>query len=257
MIINKLYYYALLLTLLAAACTAESDIPLSTTPGQSGSITRFATYGHYMYVLNLNEVQTYDIAQPDLPVLVHELATDYGLETITIYDGTIYIGSTTALYILNLSNPAAPVIQAKVDEILGNSFTRCDPVVVKGNYAFSTIKIIANVCGQISSESALVVYDVTDKSNPVVLATYPMFTPNGLGYKDHYLFVCDEGSDQLQVFDISNPEAVLPTPYSISLTDPVDLIIAGQKMIVSTKTDFDIYDIGNIEQIQKIGRIAK
>ncbi len=251
---NKLLL-TLLLALLATACSKDADIAEGLT-GKSGSITRFAIFQNHMYVLNLNEVQTYSLQDPDNPVLVHRLPTDYGLETIILYEGTIYIGSTTALYILDVSNPAVPAILSKTDREF-TFFGGCDPVVVRGNYAYSTIKIIANICGWVSSESALIVYDVSNKTAPVTLGTYPLNIPNGLGYKDNYLFVCDEGSDRLEVFDISNPLALQPTIFAVQITDPVDLIVDGSRMIVSTKTDFQIFDISDITAIRRMGQIQK
>jgi hypothetical protein len=41
------------------------------------------------------------------------------------------------------------------------------------------------------------------------------------------------------------------------MTDPVDLIVDGRKMIVSTKTDFQIYDLGLLPEIRKIGQISR
>ncbi len=228
------------------------------TGGKSGSITRFALYQHFMYVLNLNEVQTYDIQDKEHPVLVNRLSTDYGLETITIYDNTAFLGSTTALYILDIqTDPSKPTILSKSNRFEDIGFSGCDPVAVQGNYDYSTIKVIENNCGSISAESALVVYNITNKSAPVVVGLYPLSLPNGLGIKDHYLFVCDEGTDQLIVFDISNPVSVTYTNYSIPLLDPVDLIVDGERMIVSSKTNFYIFDISDITQIGKIGQISK
>lgn len=239
------------------ACS--KDFLSESAPGQgvSGSITRFAVNGNFMYVLNQNEVQTYDITDRANPVLKHRLATDWGLETITFYDNSLFLGSTTALYILDITNPAVPVIQAKSDRLSTVGFTGCDPVAVNGDYAYSTIKVIENICGVISAESALIVYDVSNKSNPKVLGTYPMNIPNGLGYKDNYLFVCDEGSDLLVVYDITNPAALELAPVTVPMTDPYDLIVDGQRMIVSTKTDFQIFDVSQLPQIRKIGTIGK
>jgi hypothetical protein len=241
----------------ALLCACSKDAGLEVGTGKSGSITRFAIFQHYMYVLNSNEVQTYDIAQKEHPVLVNRLATDYGLETITLYDNSIFLGSTTALYILDISNPAAPVIQSKSDRLSDIGFSGCDPVVVKGDYVFSTIKIVENVCGVVSSQSALVVYDISDKTFPLVIGTYPLGTPNGLGYKDQYLFVCDEGSDQLLVFDISNPVQVVTTGLSIAMEDPFDLIVDGDRMIVGAKTYFQIFDISDLDHIKKVGKISR
>lgn len=244
------------LALLLAACAKDFD-GLESAAGKSGSITRFAVHNGYMYTLNPNEVLTYSLQDPDKPVLVHRLATGYGLETIIVYDNTIYLGSNTALYILDISNPAAPFIQSQT----GRSaffFGGCDPVVVKDNYAYSTIKIIQNVCGNVSSESALLVYDVSNKNTPFEVGLYPLQMPNGLGYKDNYLFVCDEGADRLVVFDISSPLNLKKlSNQAVYLTDPYDLIVDGQKMIVSTKTDFQIYDLSELPLIKKIGTIEK
>ncbi len=243
------------IALLYTSCSKDSAAVGE--PGKSGSITRFAVYQDYMYVLNLNEVQTYDITQKEHPVLIHRLKTDYGLETITIYDNTVFLGSTSALYILDISNPAAPAIQAKTDRLSDFGFSGCDPVVVKGNYAYSTIKIIQNICGNVSAESALIVYDISDKSAPKAVGSYALAMPNGLGVKDNYLFVCDEGTDQLRVFDITDPTQLTETNFTVSITDPYDLIIDGPRMIVSSKTDFQVFDISDIIQIKKLGQISK
>lgn len=251
----KKLHFALLLAGLFFSCAKESE--LVGTAGKSGSITRFAIFQDFMYVLNLNEVQTYRISKDEKPVLVHELPTDYGLETITIFDGTIFLGSTTALYILDISAPAAPTLISKSDRLADFGFSGCDPVVVQDNFAYSTIKIIENICGLVSAESALIVYDISDKSAPKAVGQYPMDIPNGLAIKGNHLFICDEGRDQLVIFDISKPEELVETAFTVQLTDPRDLIVDGEKLIVSTKTDFQIFDINDLTQIKKLGRISK
>jgi hypothetical protein len=260
----KKLFFPIFCALLLASCGGKDFFSSDAVQnGQSGSITRFAVLGKYMYTLNLNEVKTYDLTDKNKPVLVHSLATDYGLETITIYDNTIYLGSTTALYILDITNPAAPALLAKSDRSEMN-LQGCDPVVVKGNYAYSTVKIIANVCGNISAQSALLVYDITNKSAPRVINQIRLSMPNGLGIKDNYLIVCDEGLDQLLVFDINMitkngiPNSILPpTSFTVSIKDPVDLIVRGNQMIVSCKTEFQIFDVSNIANIRKVGQILK
>ena len=243
------------LFLLAGACSKESA-DISVDPGQAGSITRFAVHNGFMYALNPNQVRTFSLENPDKPQLVHTLTTDYGLETIIIYDNTIFLGSRTSLYILDISNPATPSIlsQTQREDFL---FGGCDPVVVKDNFAYSTIKIIENVCGRFNSQSALMIYDVSNHNAPVNVGVHFLSQPNGLGYKDNYLFVCDEGSDRLEVFDITDPMNVRTTTFSVAVTDPVDLIVKGDKMIVSSKTEFRFFDISNIADIRPLGRILK
>lgn len=240
-------------------CSADEFASFSESGenGTSGSITRFAVYDGYMYSLNPNQVQTFDLSNPAEPELVHEITTDYGLETIFIYEGNAYLGSRTGLYILGLSNPAAPVILSQTtrgEEFFGG----CDPVVVKENYAFSTVKIIENICGNFNSFSALIVYDVSDLESPVELGFYELDEPNGLGIVNDLLFVCDAGSDKLVAFDISEPENTQPlSELDFPIKDPFDLIVDGDQVIVSAMTDFHILDISDLTNISIVKSISK
>lgn len=240
---------------LLAACTKDANVDSvkNQTGGNAGSITRFTAFNNYLYALDQNKVKVYDITDANMPKLVNELTTDYGLETITLYEGTIYIGSRSSLYILDVSVPANPVILSQTVRE-GALAGGCDPVVVKNTYAFSTVKIIENVCGQINSSSRLLVYDVSDKINPVLVDEEVMTMPNGLAYEDNYLFVCDEGDDRIFIYDISTPTAIHPYS-SFDLVDPVDVIITDTKMVVSTKTGFSFFDVNNIDNIQSKGNI--
>jgi len=248
------FAYVVLAALLLSACTKEGNM-LNTSDSKSGSITRFAMNGSYMYVLDQNKILTYSVADKAKPELLNQVTTDYGLETITIYEGTGYVGSRTALYILDISNAAAPTVLSKSERgatLRGG----CDPVAVKGNYAYSTIKIAANACGRISANSQLLTYDISDKLNPQVVNRYTMSQPNGLGYSNNCLFVCDGGNSEVGLFDISDPSA--PQPFSaISLTAPIDVIVNGHRLIVSTLTGFSFYDITDVNNIRLVGAITR
>lgn len=253
---NKLFIFSFI-SLLLFGCN-EAGLEGIAPNGQSGSITRFAVHNSFMYVLNPNEIITYSLADPENPEQKSTLETDYGLETIIIYDNTIYVGSRNALYILGIDNPAVPELLAKSDRLDFPFAGGCDPVVVKGNYAYSTIKIIQNICGSFNAESVLIVYDVSNKNEPELIGTYPMREPNGLGYKDNYLMVCDTGIDELVLFDISNPNKLVRlNDANISIDDPMDIIINKNKMIVSTANNFEIYDVTDITNIEAIGSIPK
>lgn len=248
----------LLFGVLLFSCTKDAEIAADGPAGQSGSVTRFAIQGNYMYVLNMNEVQTYDITNRDQPRLVHRLSTDYGLETIVIYEGTAFLGSTTSLYLLDITtHPEAPGIISTTNRVELLGFSHCDPVVVKGDYAYSTIKVIANVCGSIGAESALLIYDISDQSRPILVDQRQMNIPNGLGYKDNYLMVCDEGTDAVEVFDITDPHSLVDTEIFIPVTDPQDLIISGNRMIVSAPTSFYLFDIQDVQHVKQLAVISR
>jgi len=239
------------------ACDSDSEILSDSQNGTSGSITRFATLGDFMYTLNPNQLQTFDISNPDKPVLVNELETDYGLETIFIYDNRIYLGARNGLYILGLDDPASPVLLSQTlrsDEFFG----ACDPVVVKDNYAYSTVKTIVNICGTVNTLSALLVYEISDPENPDLRQTFELGAPNGLGYTDQFLYVCCAGSDQLCVFDISDPENVVERPdLNYPIENPFDIIVDDDRMIVSTLDDFLIFSIDADGAIVYVKTIAK
>jgi len=255
---NILYFAIIATVCILAACSLNDGLEAPNSDGKSGSITKFTIHNNYMYALNPNEVQTYSLENPDEPELVHTIETDYGLETIIVYDNTVYVGSRNSLYILDISAPYQPEILSESNRVELGFFSGCDPVVVKDNYAYSTIKIIDNVCGTFNARSLLLVYDVSDKSNPKIVGEFPLDQPNGLAYIGNHLVVCDEGSDQLVIFDITDPLNVQQLfDNNINITDPVDLIIHDSKMIVSTKTSFNIYNINSITDISQTGIIPK
>jgi len=243
--------------LFIASCSENSDLA-SIQDGKSGSITRFVTHNNYMYALNPNQIITYSLENPEKPNKENVLTTEYGLETIIIYDNTIYVGSRNALYILGLDDPAKPELLSRAGREGLRFFGGCDPVVVKGNYAYSTIKIVENLCGIFNAESVLIVYDVSNKEEPQLINNYPLEEPNGLAYKGNHLLVCDKGADELIVFDITDPTNLLRLDeYNVTIDDPVDLIINENTMIVSTENDFEIFDVEDITSISQIGTIPK
>jgi hypothetical protein len=249
-----LHYTIGCLILFLAAC--EREVITEFTPGSdsTGSITRFTVYDGFMYALNQKEVLTYRLDNPDKPELVHRLPLDYGLETIIVYDDVMYIGSRFSLYIVDISAREQPRLSSESSRLELGLFGGCDPVAVRANYAYSTVKIIQNICGNLSQQSALITYDVRDKQNPIFQSQINMSIPNGLGFKGDRLFICDEGTDRLEIFDLTTPSDPLLTG-GIPIIDPVDLIVREDKMIVSTKTNFHIYDVSDLSQIRLIATL--
>jgi len=251
----KAFFYINLIALLA--CDNQADNLIVSNSGTSGSITRFATMDDFMYTLNPNQLQTFDITDPSNPVLLNELETDYGLETIFIYENRIYLGARTGLYILGLEDPSNPNLLSQTLRT-AQFFGGCDPVVVKDNYAYSTVKTIVNVCETVNVQSALLVYEVSDPENPILTQTFILDIPNGLAVTDQYLYVCDTGSESLRVFDISSPDDIVSTPeLDYPIVDPFDIIIDDDRMIVSTLNDFNILSIDDTGAIKYVKTIAK
>ncbi len=162
--------------------------------GTGGSMARFSIVDNYLYIADEMKLSVFDITNTD-PRLLNSQNAGWQIETIFHYEGHLYLGSTTGMYIYGLEDPAAPQQLSNLRHVMG-----CDPVVVKDNYAYVTIRG-GNACGQDFNQLDIV--DLSDKRNPSIIETYEMNNPYGLGIKDNWLFVCD-GDAGLKVYDIQN-----------------------------------------------------
>lgn len=171
--------------------------------GTGGSLARFNINEDYLYVVDQNKLSVFNIAGLRNPELIKSEWVGRDIETIFYKENHLYLGSSSGMYIYSLEDPAAPQLKSMFSHILG-----CDPVVVKDDIAYVTIRG-GNACGQ--EWSQLDVIDVADKSNPQLMKSYEMENPYGLGVKDDWLFVCD-GTAGLKIYDTKN------TP-SLELTD--------------------------------------
>jgi len=256
---RKFYFSSLFIAVFAfCGCNSDNSLLSPNGNGTSGSITRFATLGEFMYVVNPSELQTFDISDPENPVLLSRLETDPGLETIFIYENRIYLGSRLGLFIIGIDDPASPVLLSQTGRMDVELLGACDPVVVRDDFAYSTVKIIENICGNVNARSALLVFDVSNSEEPLELASFDLNIPNGLGIKDNYLFICDTGADLLKVFSIIDPANTIPrVDLDFALADPIDLIVDNDRMIVSTAEDFKILDVSDIHSIEIVKIISR
>jgi hypothetical protein len=182
---------------------SNSDANSAGGSGTGGSLARFNINEDYLYVVDQNKLSVFNIAGLRNPELIKSEWVGRDIETIFYKENHLYLGSSSGMYIYSLEDPAAPQLKSMFSHILG-----CDPVVVKDDIAYVTIRG-GNACGQ--EWSQLDVIDVADKSNPQLMKSYEMENPYGLGVKDDWLFVCD-GTAGLKIYDTKN------TP-NLELTD--------------------------------------
>ncbi|SHG24686.1 LVIVD repeat-containing protein [Salegentibacter echinorum] len=160
--------------------------------GTGGSLARFNIHKGFLYVVDQTNLSIFDIKDLNEAQLVKTERVGWEIETIFNKEGYLYLGSSSGMFIYDIEDPAAPQFQSMFSHILG-----CDPVVVKDDIAYVTIRG-GNLCGQ--EWSQLDVIDVGDKKNPQLLKSFEMENPYGLGIKDDRLFVCD-GSAGLKIYD--------------------------------------------------------
>lgn len=164
--------------------------------GQGGSFARFKVVQDHLYIVDHSLLYAFDISAATEPQLKSAQNIGWDIETIFSQEGYLYIGSATGMLIYDIADVANPVYTSEI-----RHWTGCDPVVVKGDYAYLTLRG-GNDCGQ--DLSFLEVIDVSDKSNPSVVARYDMEEPYGLGITNDRLYVSD-GAHGLHIYDRTDP----------------------------------------------------
>ena len=164
--------------------------------GIGGSLARFALYDQYLYSIDHSDLHVFDISNLSSPNEINKVSVGWEIETIFSYTDKLFIGSTTGMIIMDASTPSAPTYLSSYSHFWG-----CDPVVVKGDYAYVTLRS-GSMCQQNGDQLDLV--NISDIENPYVEKTFPMENPHGLGIKENTLFLC-EGDFGLKVFDIETP----------------------------------------------------
>ncbi len=163
--------------------------------GQGGSLARFKIVADYLYAVDNHSINIFEISDLANPQDLEDVYAGFDIETIFNQGDQLFLGSRRGMYIYDITEPSSPAFISEFQH-----GTACDPVVVDGEYAYITLRG-GNGCG--ATESGLFLVDLSDISNPALMATYPMEEPYGLGIMDNTLFVCD-GSFGLKIYDTTN-----------------------------------------------------
>lgn len=200
------------------AFNETSGAPSISATGIAGSISLFTIVGDYLYVMEEgNLLHPFDLTNPASPV-THERVNVWGTEVETLfpYQDYLFMGTPSGIQIFGTTNPKSPNHLSTFDHGRG-----CDPVVVKDDYAYVTVRS-GGACGGVINQ--LDVINVSNKSNPTLISSFEMTNPHGLGIDDNLLFICD-GAAGLKVFDATNPsESGNHLLYSFPSVQVTDII---------------------------------
>lgn len=193
-LIHRIVWQCAALVLLATAFTgcedSESASPSSASndntgsSGTGGSLARFAVVGEYFYAVTNRNLSAYRISPSGklLPQAKQEVG--FGVETMFPFEGKLLLGGQNGVFVYDLSDPAFPERTGRFRHI-----TSCDPVVARGNFAFSTLR------GGVPCRQGINQIDVLklqENGDPELVYSYTaMEAPYGLGIKDTMLYVCD------------------------------------------------------------------
>lgn len=203
--------------------------------GTAGSLSRFVIVGNYLYSVDMQQLNIFNISDPANTSKVATQPIGFDIETIFPYGDKLFIGSSSAMYIYSLANPAAPQRLSAVSH-----FRACDPVVANDTIAYVTLRSGTRCFGTVN---ALLVYKINNIANPIQVAQVNMDGPYGLGYSGNGLYVCD--GQNLRVFDIANGASPMAKP-SINTTEKFyDVIPYGNLLICYIDNGVSLYDITN------------
>jgi hypothetical protein len=231
---KKLRLYSLLgLIIMSFACEKGSydySADQTNSTGTAGSLARFTIAENYLYSVDASTLKTFDITDEKNPNLVNEIYINIGVETIFAMGDLLFLGTQSGVYIYNISNPASPEYVSLYTHVQS-----CDPVVVKGHYAYSTLNT-SGPCSQ--GLNQLDVIDISDPENPGRVNSVPLDNPKGLGISGSLLFVCDGG---LKVFNLTDP--IYPQFLHKIAIDAVDVIPIDTLLLVATEQGLSEYSI--------------
>jgi len=232
---------------MALSSFAPESAPAVST-GIGGSMARFTISKEHLYSISSSSMQVFDISNLDNPVPGANLNIRWGIETIFPYKDNLFIGSQTGMLIYNITNPAVPTHLSTFEHIVS-----CDPVVVEDNLAYVTLRGGTGCRNDFSNQ--LDVIDITDLSNPKLLATHAMTNPHGLGIDNGTLFIC-EGTAGLKVFDASDVYKISDNLLAyFGDFDAFDVIPYDNNLIMIGKDglyQFDYSDPSNIKLLSTV-----
>lgn len=232
------------------SCNKESNLATQNN-GKSGSITKFAIVNNYLYALNNNKLDVYDITNRANPTKINSINIDYTIETIFSYNSRLYIGASDGIFIVDISNPRLPELKGSAWHQYG-----CDPVVTKGNIAYSTVSV-SRKCGGFVNNSALNILNVTNDNNPYIINVIQLEEAKGLGYDGNTLFVCT-GESGLIVYNISEPNESNPIAIdTISTINAIDVIAENGILIVTSPDKYSFYDYTDLSNIHLLNTVSK
>jgi len=251
----KFSIFALLL-LAFWSCSKEAGslaTPASNT-GVGGSYATFMIVGDFLYTITDSDINTLSLEDPANPKLINTQEIGERIESIFNLDKRLFIGSGSGLYIYTIQEDGIPQFTSSFsyDQF---PIRPCDPVVANDSFAFVTLNTVNGSCwGEEVHLNQLSIFDITDVANPVLINSYPLSGPKGVGLDGNTVFVCDN-EEGLKIFDVTNK-------YDIKLIkqfggyNAYDVIPFNGLLLVVGPENLYQYDYSNLNNIHQVSKIA-
>lgn len=202
----------------------------SNSDGQGGSLAKFTLKEDYLYTVDNRKLNTFLILGDHVknPSFIGSIDVGFSIETLFNFKENLFIGSSSAMYIYNISTPENPVFVSEAQH-----FRACDPVIANDTHAFVTIHG-GSRCGGNSNQ--LKVYDILDIKNPKLLLDKNLIEPKGIALYGDYILVADKAVRVFNVADVKNGNLPFVTKIDVNAND---LIIRDNHLFIIG--DFGIY----------------
>jgi len=232
---------------LSSDASAANGAKQSAGAGIGGSMARFGLMGDHLLAVDNSTYYNFDLSVASGPTLQTKNGISWGIETMFLSGTTMFLGTRNGMIVYNVADATKPVYVSQFWHATG-----CDPVVVQNNRAYVTIRG-GNPCG--SDINRLDVLDISNLKTPVLMRSYNMTGPYGLGIDDDILFVCD-GTAGLKVYNASDPylisENLIATFKDINAYDVIPL---GSSLLMIGEDGFYQYNYSNLNDIKEISSI--
>lgn len=216
--------------------------------GQGGSMARFTLSNAHLYTVDMQALHLFSVSDKAKPSYVKDIPLGWGIETIFPYKDHLFIGSNTGMFIYDVSIPEAPTRVSHYQHIRA-----CDPVVVNDDFAFVTLRTGVS-CGGV--QNVLEVVDIKDLAKPVLVKSYQMDNPHGLGLADDVLYLC-EGNFGLKSFKVNDVNTVANNMLEhLQDLKSTDVIVAPKSLIVIGEGGVSQYDYTDRAKLKLLSRIA-
>jgi hypothetical protein len=216
--------------------------------GIGGSMARFGLFDEYLYAVDNATLYMFDVKAPEKPTDIGKQNIGWNIETMFIYDGHMFLGTSSGMEIFSLKVPT-------VLDYVGSFWhvTSCDPVVISDGFAYVTLRG-GNVCG--SNTNRLDVVKLSDDyKNSELLASYPLSGPYGLGIDDQTLFICD-GDAGLKIYDVEDKLNIDDHQIArFANINTFDVIPLSGYLFMIGDDGFHQYDYSNLQNIEEISFI--
>ena len=217
-----------------------------TDSGTGGSMARFAVYQDYLYTISQSDMTLFNIENEQKPDSTTTINLGWGIETIFPYKDKLFIGSNTGMHIYDNVNPMNPQRLSIFEHARA-----CDPVVVENDIAYVTLR--EGWCGV--APNRLDVINVADLTRPVLIKSYDMENPQGLGIDNGKLFIC-EGAFGRKSFDANNVNDIKLQEH-IKNVNAFDVIpLQGNLLLMVGSDGFYQYDYSDPTNLKLLSKIS-